>query len=309
MIAKTFSVQQSFDLELEVIKELLQASYGEDQQSILRFIRGLESNQNICTLKAMNGNDLIGMIAAWTTSFHPYCIYFAIATRPFQPSNLETELYSSMKKFLGRKLPFQTSVWETSYRYTSFLEAEGFREIRRTYQPTLNLSEYVIPEYEIHLGINLNVNTLKEIVSDNKMKNNLICLVKETYGKVHTANPAASKGIADWENLIFSDDTNMEASFIIHTDTEIMAYAFLHHSAAPGRLEFGWRGTRHQNELSYITYLTALQVKYGKANGYHHIEGEIDSTDPYSLEMLKRFPFTPAAALITYQKKYQTERS
>jgi hypothetical protein len=77
----------------------------------------------------------------------------------------------------------------------------------------------------------------------------------------------------------------------------------LHYSDSPNKFEFGWRGTRHNADIELMLMLTAHQVNFAEKNGINSIEAEVDSTDNFSIEMLKFFPFSPSPSLLTFQKR------
>lgn len=104
--------------------------------------------------------------------------------------------------------------------------------------------------------------------------------------------------------MILGEDVVLEGSFLVlnSSKNEVLAYAFLHHSDQKDKFEFGWRGAivnEYQKLLQMITY---NQILYAKKLGMNWIEGEIDSTDKFALELLRHLPFSPAPAWITYQK-------
>lgn len=305
MLTHKYVVKPNKSLENDSIKALVTSFFGEDHDLVQLFMRGLNSEQNICTFEAFVEDELVGIITAWRTNFHPYCTYFSMAVRPFYRHNVEQILLKHLENHEGLVYPLQTAVWETNYRLRAFFEAGGFKEIRRTYNSWVKTSSIPVDDElleNMNIGDKSMVCCVKDIYHLIDLKRQLIMLVRDTYQKTHTANPL---GIFDdnvWEDMIFTEDLIQEASYLILHDQEIHAFALLHDSAVPNRLEFGWRGVKKERDMSLISLLTAYQMGYGHDQGYEYIDGEIDTTDPYSLEMLAAFPFSPAPSWITYQK-------
>ncbi|MBP3951792.1 hypothetical protein [Bacillus suaedae] len=151
------------------------------------------------------------------------------------------------------------------------------------------------------------IETLDCIRKDEHLKKKLTSLVKETYEATHRDNPPRKNDLHAWENLIFSKDTLVNHSYIaISENKEILAFALLHEGEEDNTLEFGWRGTKGETDLNLIILLTAIQIRSTKIGGYKYIVGEIDTTDVYSKEMFRKFPFSPSPSLITYQKRIET---
>lgn len=131
----------------------------------------------------------------------------------------------------------------------------------------------------------------------------MINLVIENYKKSHIVNPVGVHSYEIWEELIFNEDTILNGSYIVLKDNEIYAYSLLHYSDTPNQFEFGWRGTKENTDVRFMLILTAYQINFAIENGVNYIEAEVDTTDYFSLEMLKYFPFSPAPSLMTFQKR------
>ncbi|MGV3464943.1 MAG: GNAT family N-acetyltransferase [Heyndrickxia sp.] len=290
----------------ENINDLLFLCYGTDELSRSYFERGWKSSFNMGTFIAKNNLDLIGIVTAWKSSFHPHCLYFTLIVHPlYRGETVEHHLLASLEN-VSADLPLQTSIWETNFSLKNLFENYGFTEMRRTFMPTLNITLLKDIDLELIQKHQLNeiyIQSLSEIKNDHEMKKQLVTFAKETYEKTHKANPPREGDLMEWEKLIFYEDTLLEGSNILIKDNEIIGFAMLHIGEESDCLEFGWRGVKEEKyHNNLITLLTAFQIKYAKGHGYKYIKGEIDTTDPYSLEILKAFPFTPSPTWITYKK-------
>lgn len=279
--------------------------YSEDDDfSKWYFERGWQSSLNVCTYIAKNSEEVIAAITAWKSTFHPYCTYFSILIHPlYRNDGVEKLLLENVQAAQSNIAPIQTSIWETSYSLKDFYDKNGFLEIRRTYTSSLNISSLENLETQFlktNSFSNVSINSLREI---SHLKGKLVPFVKKIYEVTHVANPTGINDLAKWEKLIFNEDTLLDGSFVALTnDDDILGFALLHTGDNPKVLEFGWRGVSENCDLNLIILLTIFQTRYARKNGYKLIKGEIDTTDIFSIEMLKFFPFNPSPSLITYQK-------
>jgi hypothetical protein len=304
VIISNYEVKPNGSPNIENIKEVLSNWLGDDEFSYLYFLRGLNIKHTICTYEAYDNEKLVGLITAWNSEFHPYCTYFAMVTDAHMGYEIESLLVNKLLDFEKVKFPLQTSIWESSYRLKTFYELSGFLEVRRTYSPSLRVSkvdlERLFPQLKLQ---DIYIKDLKSIDNQQELKLQLISLVKGNYEKTHIANLVADQSIEKWEELIFNEDTIEDGSYIVLKDNEIYAYSLLHYSDSPNKFEFGWRGTRHNADIELMLMLTAHQVNFAEKNGINSIEAEVDSTDNFSIEMLKFFPFSPSPSLLTFQKR------
>lgn len=249
-------------------------------------------------------NELIGIMIAWTSSFHPYCTYFRIISNPFYKKiKIEEQLLSKVEEFEIINFPLQTSIWETSANLKNVYENNGFIEIRRTYMPLLRITNvrddipYNNDEYSV-------IKSLKEIMSNEGLFEKLTRVVKRNYEKTHLVNPVVERGLDKWKEMILTDDVVLNGSYIYldNDEKDIIAYSFLHESDKESTLELGWCGTSESKNMGLISQLTYQQVRYALNNDFEFIIGEFDTTDMHAMEVLSALPFAPCPTWITYQK-------
>ena len=304
MFRSDYAIKYNNSPNIEDIKEILSNWVWDDDFTYRYFLRGVDIKNNICTYEAYENEMLVGLITAWKSEFHPYCTYFAIVTKPHIGFEIESVLIEALYNFKEIELPLQTSIWETSYGLKTFYEEVEFLEVRRTYMPLLRTSKIDIQEvFPDFNGQDICIQDINNIVNDKALKFKLINLVRENYEKAHTVNPVGVHSFQKWEELIFNEDIIQSGSFIVLKDNEIQAYSLLHYSNTPNQFEFGWRGTKEITDVRLMLILTASQINFAIENGVKYIEAEVDTTDYFSVEMLKFFPFSPAASLLTVQKR------
>lgn len=290
----------------ELIKELITSFLGEDDQSVEYFMRGLNSQYNVCTIEAFVDGIIVGLATVWKNKFHPHSTYLSLVIDPLHQEQVETILLRHVEGTEGVNFPIQTSIWETSYRLKNFYENQGFVEIRRTYNP--KLKTFLIPIHETFSNKFISndyphLMSIQEILKNEKLMERLVFLIRDTYRKTHTVNPLGMNDTKEWMSMVIEKDLILDASYVILKGNEVLAFALLHYSETPNEMEFGWRGTKEARDIHLIPWLTAHQINFAKDNGCEYIAGEIDSTDPFSLELLKFFSFSPSPTLITYQKQ------
>lgn len=288
------------------LNDLLKTCYGSDQQSIGYFLGGMKSPNQIVSITAKADGVLVGAAVAWKMRFHPNSTYISVASNPLY-QEIDASLLKMVEEYDALEYPLQTSLWETSHRCKGLYEQSGFQEIRKTNVSTLQISfvpplETLITKYKLD-AIRHSVKNLHEIKAHDEMKDQLVKLVKHTYQTTHTANPLGVHDHTVWEGLVFDEDTILKGSYAFVDENEVVAFALLHETGDDNRLEFGWRGMKKEMKEDLILLLTAYQIDFAKLQGYQNIDAEMDSTDPYSMVLLKYFPFSPSPTWITYQKR------
>lgn len=297
-------IKRNISPDIDFLKGFLSVWAENDEFTQNQILRGVRSKNNFCTYEAYEEGNLMGLLTAWTSDFHPYCTYFSLALNPFSDNKVEPLLLQSFHTTPGIKYPLQTLIWETSYRFKTFYEHNEFVEIRRTYMPMLRSSKIEINQvFEDLAGHKLTIKDLNSIKENELLKSKLISLVKENYNRVYSKNPVGEHDLLKWEKLIFNDETNLKGSYIALKDKEIIAYSVLHFSETPKMFELGWRGTRNYADIRVMLMLTALQVNFAADNGVDFIQAEIDTTDHFAIEMLKFISFSSAPTLLTFQKR------
>ena len=304
MTNSEYIVKNVISPDMHHLKELLSEWVGINEFTYINIMGAVKSKKHICMYEAYENGEIVGLLTAWESDFHPYCTYFSIALKPFLNFKAEAMLLESLEKTQDIYYPLQTSIWETSYRLKTFYEGNEFKEKRKTYMPILNsIKVDVNLVFGDVLAPDLIIRDFDSIKNNELLRSELIKLVKENYSKTHSINPVGEHDLNKWEKLIFNHETILKGSYFAKKDDDIIAYSLLHFSEAPYMYEFGWRGTREQAEIRIMLLLTALQVNFAADNSVDMIEAEVDSTDHFAIEMLKFFPFSPASALLTFQKK------
>ncbi|QFF98949.1 hypothetical protein PB01_08950 [Psychrobacillus glaciei] len=277
----------SHEIDEEQMRELIE--FCQEDYFLLGI---LKSKKLIFKQTAYIEGKLVGVIMAWKNDFHPYCTYFRLLTNPFYSSwNIESLLLAKLGK---QSLPLQTSIWESTTNLKQLYEANGFKEIRRTYMPVLK-----VDAVDLEIVNDCSIKKLKELLINPTLKIKLLQFVRKTYEETHLDNPVADKSLEEWEKLLI-EDVLVEGSFIYLDKLEqnVKAYSFLHESDQPNTLELGWCGGV---EFDFLHSLLLTQLHYAKEHNVEFLQGEFDTTSPYAMFSLSALPFAPSSAWVTYR--------
>ncbi len=90
------------------LSDLLYVSFEDEY-----LLNVLNSSRLIFAYSAFCNNELVDMIFAWTSDFHPYCTYFRILSNPiYKKANIEEKLLTKVEEQKEFKFPLQTSMWK-----------------------------------------------------------------------------------------------------------------------------------------------------------------------------------------------------
>lgn len=292
---------KGYDKSDEVqLKSLSDLSF--EDEGILNIVKNFKSK---FAYSAFYENKLAGVIFGWVSIFHPYCTYFRILSNPFYGKyGVEEKLLTKVESLGIIDRPLQTSIWETAINLKNIYEENGFKEIRKTYMPTLQVAD-IKEEVQFSDENNHIIKTLAEISSNNDLMEKLMLVVKRNYEETHKANPVVNAELDEWKKLILANDTVINGSYVFLKagGKEIIAYSFLHESDSENTYEFGWCGCSDKQYKRLIPQLILQHIRYSINQNVRAIVGEFDTTDIYAMEVLKTFPFAPCPTWITYQKK------
>lgn len=263
----------------------------------------VKSSSHQFAYTAWANNLIIALLASWKNPMHPYCTYIKIVHKKNRYDFVVVK--SLLDRLIRNKIvyPIQTSLWESSHVLRASYEAYGFKEVRKTYMPSLYVEQ--LDASHINELEKSSILSLREVKENDSLRHQLIELVKINYERTHMINPVATLGVKTWEGLIFAEDLIENGSFIAvdKMDDRLLAYSFLHHSTSQGTVELGWCGLNNNEEVYLLANLVKCQINFAKQADYQKMEGEFDTTDPYSMQIMKYFPFKSTKVWVTYQLK------
>lgn len=261
-------------------------------------------SSTMCTVSyvAFIEDEVIGLLFAWENPFHPEGTYFRLLTEPeYTTVQVKKGMFNKLREEADRGQPFITSVMETAISARDFYERNGFKEIRRTFMPTLAVDE-ITDSLAIKDLQEKDLKSLREVMKDEGIFTELAHLVKENYEISHIINPVRQMGIEEWKELIASEDTLLDGSFIqLNEAGETLAYSFLHESDTEDTYELGWCGSSDIGRMGILPFLVGQQIHYARKKNIKYLLGEFDTTDPFAMEVMRGFSFKPLPAWISYK--------
>jgi len=247
----------------------------------------------------------VGFCSIWRNEYHPSALYFSIHIHEnFRNKGIGTMLLDHIKEINNDKLSLQTSFWETSIVGDHFLRSKGFKVIRKTIEPVLDLlhiENILASMRSCDLPEEYQILNLSEI-EDEVEYMNFITLTKKCYQYTHLDNPLGEISLEEWRRVVESD-TVPDGSFVVMKNNVIIAFALLHENSNKIK-DLGWRGVDsscENNTKELILALTYKQLEYAHKQQQDYLNAEIDTTDKWSLIMLDHLPFANAPTWVTYQ--------
>lgn len=285
---------REFKREVETLFE--ESVEGESLRNIFK------STMSTVSYVALIEEKVIGLLLAWENPFHPEATYFKILTEAeYATERIKKTFFHKIREEADRGQAFITSVIETAISSRDFYEKNGFKEIRRTFMPSLVVEEILdsLVAKELKEG---KIKSLAEVLEEEYSFSQLADLVKNNYEASHYVNPVKEMSVEEWKELITAEDILKEGSFILFNDEgEVIAYSFLHRSENEDTLELGWCGGSSFDRAGALPYLVGKQINYARERDVQYILGEFDTTDPFGMEVMRTFTFRPFPAWISYK--------
>ncbi|WP_211745726.1 hypothetical protein [Paenibacillus sp. Marseille-Q4541] len=249
-----------------------------------------------------------GIIFTYHNQFHPFCTYVSLMVLPSTDRELVAAQLLEAVSELRVVYPLQISIWDTDFAIKQALVKQGFYEIRSTYDVHIETSKaYDVRDEDVLMRRHSDYQLLKlsELLKSEQGEEELALLVKKTYEYTHRVNPPEAFELFRWKAFLHEQDVIKQGSYVVihRTTGRCAGFAMLHSTSDEFVAELGWRGVASSEELDLITLVTREQIKYAIDNGIHQLKSEVDSTDPYQMEMLNVYPFEPAPAWVTYHRQ------
>lgn len=247
----------------------------------------------------------VGVGSVWDNPMHPHSRRFGVAVHPeHRGRGYGSRLLAAIDEVKGPRLPLIASLWETQLSGRRFLEARGFRELRRTFTVCLDLAEASRAGYRDLTTLGPAGYSLATLAAAGPAeRQEIAALCRDIYARTHLGNPPAGLEFGRWMELSFPDDLMEDGSFTLRHGGSIVAVGLLHRGIVAGRLEFGWRGVAAHHcepDEDLMMEIATRQIAFAVEVGAREILLECDSTDPFSLPLIDAFPFAPAPTWITY---------
>ncbi len=283
-------------------RDLLKSVFGDD--SLSRAYYQLHPDR---TLVALAGDRVVGLASVWDNPNHPYASRCGVVVLPsFRRRGIGTLLWGAVIQRDTEDRPLVTALWETQWAGYQFAIRCGFREIRRTHAPMMAINQVDAPCADVEEWLAKEGYRLVPYRDADKAERGLMAeLLRKAYAATHTANPLGPFSAEEWSARAFPDDLLPWGSFAVMDGDVCIAAALLHSGGSAAEVDLGWRGVaeayRH-HARALIVVMTARQMEEAARRGFEQVRLECDSTDPWSRDVLDRFPFRPAPTWITLRR-------
>jgi len=297
------------------VEHLLGSVWGADDNAVVYYRYGEPSEDGeryLHTLIAEQNEQIVGMGSVWTKLVHPHSAYIGIHVAPqHQAHGIGGALWDRLvaESEPCRRLPLQTALDVHQHRAQRFLQARGFREVKRTYQPTLDLlalDPAHLDGYAARVAqAGYTVHTLAELAGDHERDRKIVDLFVEIYTATHRTNPPVERTSALWHAVVF-DDLIEDACWVAIKDGEYAALSSLRPHNTPHFMWLDLRGVtkRHRPyETDLILALTQRELAYALGHGVATLQAEVDTDDPWMMLLLDHLPFGTSAAWITFRRE------
>jgi GNAT superfamily N-acetyltransferase len=268
-----------------------------------------DSPQFLRTVVAEDGGRTVGFGTAWTNPFHPHALYVSVNVHPaMRGQGFGSQLLEALEQFNTRRLPLQGCTWETSVAGVRFLEQRGFVPVRRTWEPILDVADVDVDALshfeERCVDLGYAILNLTDLVDRPDHEAKMAALLAEVYTATHSINPPRTMALQGWIDRLREDPPVNEATALAVQGDRYVALSAAHPDA-PESLTITWAGVSEgvrQHERELMLALTLRQVLYAVRQGATSLQGEFDSTNPWSMIQLGALPFRPAPCWVTFQR-------
>lgn len=201
---------------------------------------------------------------------------------------------------------FRALVRENDASACAALEGAGFLKVRRTWEGLVRLSDVnfstLAAAHACVIKAGLSIGLLGRPMLEDWLRSH-----ERAYRRCHAANPLAPLDDAG-RVTIFANDLRLEAAFVIHDGSRVMAHASLRED--PDGWAFGWFGAEPDGKIFSETLnkaLKHLEIDFALRMGLDALWFENDSTDPQAMALASDLPFSQPEVWLTYQTKARFE--
>lgn len=227
----------------------------------------IESNHYHDLIAEIEGQIIKSIGVSWGNPNHPLAKYIHFF------SNATEEL---LNKMLTIQAPYDRivfSCWENEAEKMKLLQPFPFQLFRKTYMEKYEINTLL--EKLDDITVPQTFLSLKQVLTQPSLEEELFKLLKHSYEQTHLHNPAQTEDWLTWKEKLLEDNPDLELSYIAIENNRVAAYIFVH-PVDEEHYEIGWVGQQGNVNLLPILkkQLICLQNK-----GITSVEFEVDTTD------------------------------
>lgn len=248
---------------------------------------------------ARNEYHVVGIGVGWLNEFHPTAMYFRIfiSERAQDADRMADAIFHQIKLETVHQDKWIWAGSESDETMSTFLIRNGFRLIRKTYMPTLQMND--IQKHFKNVEKADNYISLKELLNNPEMKQSFFTLLKETYTATHQVNPVNNYSLEEWEDILLNDAPDQEHSLISHDHHCIDGFIMMH-PVDSRHYEVGWLGISESTEPTLLRRLLKKQLESLSEKGVATLALEVDTTDWHAVKLFSFIDVETGEAWQTY---------
>ena len=260
-------------------------------EAILTLIENypMEWGYSVPTILALEKDEVVGIGSLSRNDFHPYREYIKIFVQPEnRKMGIGRELFDALL-YQSKQKKFQTSISSKDEVAISFLGHCGFGLARKCYTPILRNDAPIISIY---------FPTMQE--QPDAIQNEVFRLQLDNYREFHQAiNPLNERiSFHQWKEML-CENLDLNRSYILLKDEEVVAYVLCYEGDAPGKIEIGYVGGRNISSLEEYE-IFYKQVADQLIQDFGVVEIEADDVDPYASALLNQFAYDQSDSFDAY---------
>jgi hypothetical protein len=262
------------------------------------------------SVAAFHGQKMVGFATRYERDAHPHTTTVELATDVGRGGAAPLDLlYKQVTSSLARERLLRTLVNERQTAELKYFSGAGFREVRRTWTPTVLVSK--IPKSLYATAVlhtqrkGYEIQTLRAAMTANDP--HFILRLTEAhrdhYLDTHAINPPKLRNLNAWRDVFLGKDSVPDATFVAMKRGKIAAYASVR-CTEQAMCEVAWFATTSDfraDSLLLNQALKAKEIEYVRAKGVKRLSFELDSTDSQAMALMRTLPTDRGIPWITLQ--------
>lgn len=260
-------------------------------------------------LVAVAAGRLVGLAHVRSSPVHPLYPRLRIAVAPaFQGQGIGRRLLAALEAALRSPTGLQTVAAPDAAAPRRFLEASGFRPIRRTFTPTVDPRRLGPCAFDAGRPVPARfglVRPLAEVAAGVAARRALGRLAHAIYARAHGRDPVAALPAAFWETAVFGPDLDVAGSLVLVDRQGPAALALMHHATGSAARALGWRGVANRRlaeAQAVVISLSARQIAHARVLGVDRLTAEVDDWDAPAMAMLGPLTFPAVIPAVTWRR-------
>lgn len=227
----------------------------------------IQSNHYVDLVAEVEYRTIKSIGLSWGNPNHPFAKYIHVSSKATR------EMLKELLFLQASQDRVVFSCWENESEKIKLLQQFPFQIFRKTYMEKYEINTLLEKLNNITLPQTLQ--SLKQVLTQPSLEEELFKLLKYSYEQTHLHNPAQIEDWRIWKKKLLEDNPDLELSYIAIENNHVTAYIFVH-PVDEEHYEIGWTGQQGNEDLFPILkkQLIGLKVK-----GIKYVEFEVDTTD------------------------------